>query len=69
MGEVWRSILERSIGSGEVQIDDSVEDIIFKETHTRETAIIGKRGHFGSSFLTAMDLIMNIPKFSAQKDV
>ena len=60
---------ERSIGSGELQIDDSVEDIVVKETHTRKTAKIGKRGHFSSSFLASMELIMNIPKFSAQKDV
>ena len=60
---------ERSIGSGELQRDDSVEDIIVKVTHTREPAKIGKSGHFGSSFLTAMELIMNILKFPAQKDV
>ena len=60
---------ERSIGSGELQRDDSVKDIIVKVTHTREPAKIGKRGHFGSSFLTAMELIMNILKFPAQKDV
>ena len=60
---------ERSIGSGELQTDDSVEDIIVKVTYTREPAKIGKRGHFGSSFLTAMELIMNILKFPAQKDV
>ena len=54
---------ERSIDSGELQIDDSVEDIVVKETHMREPAKIGKRGHFGSSFMTAMELIMNIPKF------
>ena len=29
---------ERSIGSGELQIDDSVEDIVVKETHTRKPA-------------------------------
>ena len=60
---------ERSIGSGELQIDDSVEDIVVKETHMRESAKIGKRGHFNSSFLAAMELILNIPKSSAQKDV
>ena len=60
---------ERSIVSGELQIDDSVEDVLAKETHSRETAKIGTRGHFGSSFLAAMELIMNVPIFSAQKDV
>ena len=60
---------ESSIGSGELQIDDSVEDFVAKETHWRETAKIGTRGHFGSSFLVAMELIMNVPMFSAHKDV
>ena len=60
---------ERSIGSGELQIDYSVEDIVVNKTHTREPAKIGKRGHFGLSFLAAMELIMNITMFSTQKDV
>ena len=60
---------ERPIGLGELQIEDSVKDIIVKETHMREPAKIDKRGHFGSSFLAAMELIRNIPKFFAQKDV
>ena len=60
---------ERSISSGELQIYKSFEDIVVKETHTREPAKIGKRGHFGLSFLAAMELIMNILMFSAQKDV
>ena len=60
---------ERSISSGELQRDDSVENIVVKETHTREPACVGQRGHFGSSFLAAMELIVNIPKYSAQKDV
>ena len=60
---------ERSIGLGELQIGDSVENIVVKETHTREPTKIGKRGHFGSSFLVTMELIMNIPMFSTQKDV
>ena len=60
---------ERSIGSGKLQIDDSVEDVVAKGTHSRETAEIGKRGDFGSSFLAAMEIIMNVPMFSAQKDV
>ena len=53
----------------ELQIDDSVKDIIVKETHTREPAEIVKRGHFSSSFLAAMELIMNITQFLTQKDV
>ena len=60
---------ERSLDSGELQIDDSVEDNIVKEMHTRKPTKIAERGHFGSSLLSAMDLILNIPKFSAQKDV
>ena len=60
---------ERSIGSGELQIDDSIEDIVAKETHSRETGKIGTRGHFGSSFLASMELITNVTMFSAQKDV
>ena len=69
LGEGVEKHSERSLGSGLLQIDDSVEDIIVKETHTREPANFGKRGHFGSSFLAAMELIMIIPKFSSQKDV
>ena len=34
---------------GELQIDDSVKDIIVKETHPREPAKIVKRGYFNSS--------------------
>ena len=60
---------EMSIGSRELQIDDSVKDIVAKETHTREPAKIGKRRHFGSSFLAAKEFIMHISKSSAQKDV
>ena len=60
---------ERSIGSDELQIDDSVEDVVAKETHSREAAKIGTRGHFSSSFLASMELIMNVTMFSAQKDV
>ena len=58
---------ERSTGSGELQIDDSVEDIIVKETHTREPAKIGKRGHFGSSLLPAMELMMNSQVFHPKR--
>ena len=38
LGEGLEKHPERSIGSGELQIDDSVEDIVVKETHTREPA-------------------------------
>ena len=58
---------EMSTGSGELQIDDSVEDIIVKETHTREPAKIGKRGHFGSSLLPAMELMMNSQVFHPKR--
>ena len=37
LGEGLEKHPERSIGSGELQIDDSVEDIVVKETHTRES--------------------------------
>ena len=69
LGESVEKHSERSFGLGELQIDTSVEDIVAKETHSRETANIGTRGHFGSSLLAAMELIMNIPMFSTQKDV
>ena len=69
MGKGVEKHTERSIGSGELQIYDSVEYIVVKEMHIRELAKIGKRWHFGSSFLAAMELIMNIAMFSAQKDV
>ena len=48
-------------------MDDSVEDIAAHLMHSREPAKIGKRGHFDSSFLVVMELIMNITKFSSQK--
>ena len=67
LGESVENHPERSIGSGELQIYDSVEDILVKETHTR-TRQIGKRRHFNSSFLAAMELIMNIPKCAALSD-
>ena len=60
---------ERSIALGGLQIDDFVEDIVAKEMHTRELAKIGKRGHFGLSFMAEMELIMNISMFSTLKNV
>ena len=38
LGEGLEKHSERSIGSGDLQIDDSVKDIVVKETHTREPA-------------------------------
>ena len=38
LGEGVEKHPERFIGSGEQKIDDSVEDIIVKETHMREPA-------------------------------
>ena len=35
LGEGLKKHPERSIGSGELQVDDSVEDILVKEPHTR----------------------------------
>ena len=58
---------ERSIGSGELQMDNSVEDIVAHSIHSREPAKIGKRGHFNSPVLVVMELIMNITKFSSPK--
>ena len=66
LGEGVEKHPERSIGLGELEIDDPVEDIVAKETHSREPAKIGQRGHFGSSFLAAIELIMNIPKFPSK---
>ena len=38
LGEGVEKHPERSIGSRELQIENSVDDIIVKETHTREPA-------------------------------
>ena len=39
LGEGLEKHPERSIGSGKLQIDDSVEDIVVKETHTKVPAL------------------------------
>ena len=68
LGEGVKKHPERFIGAGELQVDDSVETSSSKR-RTPEPTKIGKRGHFDSSFLWAMELVMNILKFATQKDV
>ncbi len=59
---------DRSIGSGELQVDNSVEDILVKETHMKNPPKSVRKGILICSFLAVMEVITNIPTFAAKKD-